>query len=209
MLLGYKNEKIDILIGQLVTLFENNKIVKMSKRSGKIITLDDLVEKIGINASRYALVRQSIDSPLKIDIDIWKKKSNDNPVYYVQYAHARCYNIQKRADRLNIKYSTDISFSDYDKYLSDVLSANLIGSLSEYKKLLKTVAKNKQIHQIPLYLENLASSFHKWYKNNRVIPTDIKNISHINNVRLSIVIATKIIIKNGLEILKIDAPNQM
>jgi arginyl-tRNA synthetase len=208
-LLGYKSEKLNILIGQLVTLLENGKVVKMSKRNGKIITLNDLVEKIGVDAGRYALLRSSINSPLKIDLDIWKKKSADNPVYYIQYAHARCYHIEQRAKRLKLEASTNISSSDYEKYLSDSLTKDLLGNLSNYPKTLLSISKNYQIHKLPNYLENLATSFHKWYKNNRVVPFAGEKILPINSVRLAIVIATKIVIKNGLTILKVGAPNQM
>jgi arginyl-tRNA synthetase len=178
----------------------------MSKRAGSIITMDDLVDAIGVDASRYALVRLAINSAMNIDLDLWSKKSMDNPVYYVQYAYARQKHISKR---VNFEYIDSIDEHLFSKYFEDLLTKELLMNLFEFKNIIMYCAKTKEIHKLPHYLENLASAYHKWYGKNKVVPNAQESITDVHKLRLMINDACSIVLKNGLTLLNVNTPEQM
>jgi arginyl-tRNA synthetase len=204
--LGYKSDFIEVLIGQMVSLVKDKKKVRMSKRAGNIITLDDLVDSIGVDAARYALVRTSINSAMNIDLDLWSKKSADNPVYYVQYAYARTKHISKR---VNFEYIDNIDESLFVKHFTDLQTKELLVNLSEFKNIIKTCANTREVHKLPHYLENLAASYHKWYGKNKVIPNMNEKITDVHKLRLMINDSCSIVLKNCLTLLNVSAPEQM
>ena len=197
---------IDVLIGQLVKIMEGGEEVKLSKRAGTIITLEELVEKVGVDAARYTLIRYPVDTPMVMDIDVLKRNTNENPVYYVQYAHARIAAVLRNAAELNI--AVELSAFDSSKLVHD-RENELLGALAEYPRVVQTAAQLRQPHRIARYLEELAGTYHGFYADCRVLPMGEENPTALHTARLLLCASTKQVIKNGLDLLGVSAPERM
>jgi arginyl-tRNA synthetase len=195
---------LEILIGQMVNLVRDGRPVKMSKRAGTIITLEDLVDAIGVDAARYALARYSPDSTIDLDLDLWARQTNDNPVYYVQYAHARLSSILRNADELGVDRG-DLR----PELLDHERESALLGALGEFPRIVATAAELRESHRVARYLEDLAATFHKFYDDCRVLPLGDEVTSDLHRARLWLVEATRVVIANGLGLLGVSAPERM
>ncbi|QPK84004.1 arginine--tRNA ligase [Corynebacterium qintianiae] len=202
--LGYNPEAVEVLIGQMVNLVRDGKPVKMSKRAGTIITLDDLVDAIGVDGARYSLARSSVDQTLDIDLDLWTKQSSDNPVYYVQYGHARLCSIARRAADAGVGYdSPDLGLLAHEK------EGDLIRTLGEFPAVLKAAAQLREPHRVARYAEELASSFHKFYDVCQILPKAGEDAEPIHTARLALAMATRQVLANALDLVGVSAPEKM
>lgn len=202
--LGDDPDTVEVLIGQLVNLVRDGQRVRMSKRAGTVITLDDLVEAIGTDAARYALIRSSVDSPIDIDLALWSSASAENPVYYVQYAHARLCALARNAAELGL--APDLSHLEelgHDK------EGALIRTLGEYPRVLQSAAALREPHRVCRYLEDLAGDYHRFYDSHRVLPQGDEPAGDVHRARLALCAATRQVIANGLDILGVSAPERM
>ena len=202
--LGDDPDTVEVLIGQLVNLVRDGQPVRMSKRAGTVITLDDLVEAIGTDAARYALIRSSVDSPIDIDLALWSSASAENPVYYVQYAHARLCALARNAAELGL--APDLSHLEelgHDK------EGALIRTLGEYPRVLQSAAALREPHRVCRYLEDLAADYHRFYDSHRVLPQGDEPAGDVHRARLALCAATRQVIANGLDILGVSAPERM
>ena len=197
---------IHVLIGQLVKIMEGGEEVKLSKRAGTIITLEELVEKVGVDAARYTLIRYPVDTPMVMDIDILKRNTNENPVYYVQYAHARIAAVLRNADELKIP--VDLAAFDSSQLIHD-RENELLGALAEFSRVVQSAAELRQPHRVARYLEELAGTYHGFYADCRVLPMGEENPSPLHTARLLLCASTKQVIKNGLDVLGVSAPERM
>jgi arginyl-tRNA synthetase len=197
---------LELLIGQLVNLVKDGEPLRMSKRAGTVISLEDLVEAIGIDASRYALARYSTDSTIDLDLDLWASKSNDNPVYYVQYAHARLSSIVRNAVDLGVV----IDPATFDPSLLAVEQEGaLLRALADYPRVVARAAELREPHRVARYLEDTASAFHKFYDVAHVLPRGDEEPNDLHRARLMLVAATRQVIANGLGLLGVSAPERM
>ena len=197
---------VDVLIGQLVKIMEGGEEVKLSKRAGTIITLEELVEKVGVDAARYTLIRYPVDTPMVMDLDILKRNTNENPVYYVQYAHARIAAVLRNAAELNIASGLD----NFDPaQLSHDRENELLGSLAEFPRIVAGAAELREPHRIARYLEELAGVYHGFYADCRVLPMGDEPATALHSARLNLCAATLQVLKNGLLLLGVSAPERM
>ncbi|HEY3293549.1 MAG TPA: arginine--tRNA ligase [Candidatus Nanopelagicaceae bacterium] len=197
---------IHVLIGQLVKIMEGGEEVKLSKRAGTIITLEDLVEKVGVDAARYTLTRYPVDTPMVLDVDVLKKRTNDNPVYYVQYAYARISGVLRNAKELNVPHS----LADFDPTLLTHDRENeLLGALAEFPRVVQGAAELREPHRIARYLEELAGVYHRFYADCRVLPMGEEPAAPIHSARANLCAATRQVISNGLQLLGVSAPERM
>ncbi|WP_046301558.1 arginine--tRNA ligase [Mycobacterium sp. UM_Kg27] len=195
---------VEVLIGQMVNLVRDGQPVKMSKRAGTVITLDDLVEAIGVDAARYSLTRSSVDTPIDIDLALWSSASNENPVYYVQYAHARLSALARNAAELGLAPDTaNLGLLSHDK------EGALIRNLGEFPRVLETAAALREPHRVCRYLEDLAGDYHRFYDSCRVLPQGDEDPGDLHAARLALCQATRQVIANGLGILGVSAPERM
>ena len=195
---------LEILIGQLVNLVRNGEPVRMSKRAGTVVTLEDLVEAVGVDAGRYALVRSSIDSQVDIDLDLWGKKTNDNPVFYVQYAHARTHSVARNASGSGVDRSAfEASLLDHET------ESILLGILAEYPRLRRQAAELREPHRVARYVEELAGAYHRWYDSCRVTPVGDEPVGDVHRTRLWLNDAVGQVLRNGLGLLGVSAPERM
>lgn len=202
--LGDDPDTVEVLIGQMVNLVRDGQPMKMSKRAGTVITLDDLVEAIGVDAARYVLIRSSVDSPIDIDLALWSSASSENPVYYVQYAHARLSALARSAAELGITASTEhLGLLTHDK------EGALIRSVGEFSRILKSAASLREPHRVCRYLEDLAGDYHRFYDACRVLPQGDEEPGDLHAARLALCQATRQVIANGLGILGVSAPERM
>lgn len=197
---------IEILIGQLVKIMEGGEEVKLSKRAGTIITLAELVEKVGVDAARYTLIRYPVDTPMVMDIDVLRRNTNENPVYYVQYAHARIAAVLRNVAELKISYGLD-SFDPAQ--LTHDRENELLGALAEYPRIVATAAELREPHRVARYLEELAGVYHGFYADCRVLPMGDELVAPIHSARASLCAATMQVISNGLDLLGVSAPERM
>jgi arginyl-tRNA synthetase len=202
--LGEDPATVEVLIGQMVNLVRDGVPVRMSKRAGTVITLDDLVEAIGVDAARYSLIRSSVDTPIDIDLALWSSASNENPVYYVQYAHARLSALARNAAELGIVGSTD-----HLELLTHEKEGTLIRNIGEFPRVLKTAAALREPHRVSRYLEDLAGDYHRFYDSCRVLPHGDEAPNELHASRLALCQATRQVIANGLSILGVSAPERM
>ena len=195
---------VEVLIGQMVNLVRDGQPVRMSKRAGTVITLDDLVEAIGVDAARYSLIRSSVDTPIDIDLALWSTASSENPVYYVQYAHARLSALARNAAELGLTPDTA-----HLELLSHEKEGTLIRGLGEFPRVLKTAAALREPHRVCRYLEDLAGDYHRFYDSCRVLPQGDEQPNQLHSARLALCQATRQVIANGLAILGVSAPERM
>lgn len=197
-------KNLEILIGQMVNLVKDGEPVRMSKRAGTVVTMEDLVGYVGVDAARYALSRSSINSSLDIDLEILQKKTNDNPVFYVQYAQARTRQVQNNAASLGVDTS---SFEP--GLLSHQSESELLAKLSELPRVVAQAAEFREPHRVARYLEEVAGSYHRWYDNCRVTPLSGGEVEPIHRTRLWLNNAAGIVLRNGLKLLGVSAPERM
>jgi arginyl-tRNA synthetase len=202
--LGDDPDTVEVLIGQMVNLVRDGQPVRMSKRAGTVITLDDLVDAIGVDAARYVLIRSSVDSPIDIDLALWSSASSENPVYYVQYAHARLSALARSAADLGLAADTG-----HLELLTHDREGKLMRSLGEFPRVLKTAASLREPHRVCRYLEDLAGDYHRFYDSCRVLPQGDEQADDLNAARLALCAATRQVIANGLGILGVSAPERM
>jgi arginyl-tRNA synthetase len=197
---------LEILIGQMVNLVRDGKPLRMSKRAGTVVTIDDLVGAIGVDAARYALARYSSDSTIDIDLDLWARQSSDNPVYYVQYAHARLASILRNGADVGLAPAG----ADFDpSLLSHEREGDLLRGLAEFPRVVASAAQLREPHRVARYLEDTASSFHKFYDTCRVLPMGDEETTDLHRARLLLVDATRTVVANGLRLLGVSAPERM
>ena len=197
---------VHVLIGQLVKIMEGGEEVKLSKRAGTIITLEELVEKVGVDAARYTLIRYPVETPMVLDVDILKSNTNENPVYYVQYAHARIAGVLRNAAELNISSA----LADFDPaQLSHDRENELLGSLAQFPRIVASAAELREPHRVARYLEELAGVYHGFYADCRVLPLGDEAPAAVHSARAALCAATKQTLKNGLQLLGVSAPERM
>ena len=200
------HENLEILIGQMVNLVKDGTAVKMSKRAGTVVVLEDLVEAVGVDAARYALTRSSTDSMIDIDLDLLTQHTNENPVFYVQYAHARTCNVTRLAgeDGVHLADGFDPSLLTHDS------EAALLAALGDFPRTVAQAAKLREPHRVARYLEDLAGHFHKWYDECRVRPREAhEEITDLHRTRLWLNEATRVVLANGLGLLGVSSPERL
>ncbi len=197
---------VEIMIGQLVKIMEGGEELKLSKRAGTIITLEELVEKVGVDAARYTLIRYPVDTPMVMDIDVLRRNTNENPVYYVQYAHARIAAVLRSAQELKV----GATLETFDPtQLNHDRENELLGALAEYPRIVASAAEFREPHRIARYLEELAGVYHGFYADCRVLPLGDEAASAVHSARAALCAATMQVIANGLELLGVSAPERM
>ncbi|MHB0928129.1 MAG: arginine--tRNA ligase, partial [Candidatus Nanopelagicales bacterium] len=200
------NINIEVLIGQLVKMMKGGEEVRLSKRAGHMITLEDLVEEVGVDAARYSLIRYPVDSPLVLDLDLLVKRTNDNPVFYVQYAHARISSVLRNAGELGIDWRT----AEFDPaQLVHERELEMLGALGDFSRTIATAAELREPHRIARYLEDLATLYHRFYDNCRVLPRGDEPLEPMHIARLWLCAATRQVIANGLDLCGVSAPERM
>ncbi|MEN9342741.1 MAG: hypothetical protein RIR24_328 [Actinomycetota bacterium] len=197
-------KNLEILIGQMVNLVKNGEPVRMSKRAGTVVTMEDLVGYVGVDAARYALTRSSINSSLDIDLEQLAKKTNDNPVFYVQYAHARTRQVENNAATLSV----DLSSFD-PSLLNHETEGNLLAKLSEMPRVVAAAAEFREPHRVARYLEEVAGVYHRWYDACRVTPLSGNAVDEVHRTRLWLNNAAGVVLRNGLKLLGVSAPERM
>lgn len=218
--LGYDPNKLEVLLGQLVNLVINGNEVRMGKRKN-MVTLEDLIDEVGVDATRFWMSMRNIDTTLDFDIELAKTNSDENPVFYVQYAHARACSILRNAveEKLNTetgeKTPAPMTKAELDELINNYkaetilptldTAKKLILKLEEYKSMIKTSAETRQVYTICRYVQELASEFHSFYNSNRVISDD----KEMMRARLALVIGVKKVLRNALNILAVNAPEKM
>lgn len=203
---GDQLDQVEVLIGQLVKITRGGVEVKLSKRAGNIVTLDELVDEVGVDAARYSLIRYPVDSPLTLDLEVITLRSNDNPVFYVQYAHARIASVLRNAADLGIAWQ-DLNFDG--GLLSHERENELLGALAEFPRVVAGAAELREPHRVARYLEDLASIYHRFYDSCRVLPRGDEELAPEQVARLWLCAATRQTIFNGLQLLGVSAPDRM
>lgn len=198
--LGYNSNQLEIDIMQMVRMTENGEVVKMSKRTGNAVTIQELVEDIGVDATRYFFVSKAANTPFDFDITLAKSKSSENPVYYAQYAHARMCSILSQAKTQNLNNSNSFELLNHEKEIE------LVKHINEFRNEIIDSSKARMPHKMANYIQKLAMMFHSFYNECHVI--DMENIE-LSKQRLALVEATKITLKNALELLGVSAPEKM
>lgn len=197
---------VEVLIGQMVKIIEAGEEIKLSKRAGTIITLEELVEKVGKDAARYTLIRYPTDTPMVMDVDLLRKNTNDNPVYYVQYAHARICAVLRNAKDLGIKFGAN----DFKpELLVHERERELIGLLAEFPRVVASAAEMREPHRVARYIEELAGQYHRFYNDCRVLPLGDEKSTELNSSRATLCQATAQVISNGLDLMGVSAPEKM
>ncbi|WP_108250477.1 arginine--tRNA ligase [Planctomonas deserti] len=195
---------LQILIGQMVNLLKDGQPLRMSKRAGTIVTLEDLVDAVGVDAARYALVRSSTDSKLDIDLEVLQRRTNDNPVFYVQYAHARTRSVARNASGVGVDRS---AFAP--ELLTHETESILLGVLQEFPRIVTQAAELREPHRVARYIEQLAGAYHRWYDNCRVTPLGEEPVTDLHRTRLWLNDAVGTVIRNALGLLGVSAPERM
>ena len=202
--LGYDADAVEVLIGQLVNLLRDGQPVRMSKRAGTVITMEDLVSAIGVDAARYSLVRSSVDQSIDIDLGLWESQSSDNPVYYVQYGHARLCSIGRKAAELGVDAEgADLSLLTHDR------EGDLIRTLGEFPAVVEEAAQLREPHRIARYAEDLAAVFHRFYDSCQVLPKAGEDEAPIHGARLALAQASRVVLANALTMVGVSTPEKM
>ena len=201
---------VEVLIGQLVRLVKDGAPVRMSKRAGTVVTLEDLVDIVGVDAARYALTRSSLDSAIDVDLDLLLKRTNDNPVFYVQYAHARTCGVTRNARELGVALQRPDGSDGFDPALLDhPTETALLAALAELPRVVAQAAELREPHRVARHLEALAGSYHRWYDERRVTPLGDEEVTDVHRTRLWLNEATRTVLANGLGLLGVSAPERM
>lgn len=196
---------LEMLIGQMVNLVRDGQPVRMSKRAGTVVTIDDLVDTVGVDAARYSLARSSTDTTIDLDLDLLARATNENPVFYVQYAHARTANVARNAGDLGVRRADGFDPAELDHPTENALLA-LIG---DFSRVVAQAAQLREPHRVARYLEELAGAYHKWYDQRRVTPFGDEEVTDVHRTRLWLNDATRQVLANGLGLLGVSAPERM
>ena len=201
--LGYHPDQLEVLILQMVSLYRNGELVKMSKRTGQSVTLNELIEEVGTDAARFFFVMRSIDSQLDFDLTLATEKSNENPVYYIQYAHARICSIMRQLEEAGIAVmpATEAKLNT----LVEASELELIKKLGEYPEMIAGAAKERAVHRVAHYVHDLAGLFHSFYNQCRILGVD----SDLQQARIALVKTVGHVIRHALSILGVSAPERM
>ncbi|WP_062524785.1 arginine--tRNA ligase [Demequina rhizosphaerae] len=202
---GDDADTVEVKIGQLVNLVKDGKPVRMSKRAGTVVTIEDLVEAVGVDAARYALARSSADTPIDVDLDLLASQSNANPVFYVQYAHARTAGVARNAAEYGIRREDGFDPS----LLTHESEAKLLGILGEFPRVVAQAVEFREQHRVARYLEYVAAAFNQWYDRTRVTPQGDEEVTDLHRTRLWVNDATGQVLRNGLHLLGVSAPERM
>ncbi|MGY1783053.1 arginine--tRNA ligase [Geodermatophilus sp. SYSU D01036] len=198
---------LEILIGQLVNLLRDGEPVRMSKRAGTIVLLSDLTDAIGVDAARYALARASVDQTIDIDVELWSRRTSDNPVFYVQYAHARISSVLRNAADLGL------ALGEADGVDTGLLAHerenDLLRAIGEFPRVVSSAAELRAPHRVARYLEELAGTYHRFYDACRVLPRGDEEATPLTTARLWLCAATAVVLRNGLGVLGVSAPERM
>jgi len=201
------DRNLEILLGQLVNLVRDGEPVRMSKRAGTVVLLEDLVEAVGADAARYALARASVDQQIDLDLDLWSRRTNDNPVFYVQYAHARISSLLRNAADLGVRLGeagdVDVAALDHPR------ESDLLRAVGEFPRVLAGAAELRAPHRVARYLEELAGTYHRFYDSCRVLPRGDEEVTSLTTARLWLCAATATVLRNGLDVLGVSAPERM
>jgi len=200
------NINIEVLIGQLVKITRGGEEVKLSKRAGTIVTLEELVEEVGVDAARYTLTRYPVDTPLTLDLVDIARKANDNPVFYVQYAHARIKSVLRNAQDIGLDWRGG---TFHPEILAEPLENELLGQIELFPRVVATAAELREPHRVARYLEELANAYHRFYDACRVLPRSDEQVADIHLARLWVCAAAVQVLANGLELLGVSAPERM
>jgi arginyl-tRNA synthetase len=200
-------KNLEILIGQMVNLLRDGQPLRMSKRAGTLINQEDLVDAIGVDAARYALARYTTDTTIDLDLELWARQTSDNPVFYVQYAHARLASILRNAADIGLAPAGEDDFDP--SLLAHEKEGELLRALAEFPRVVAAAAQLREPHRVARYLEDTASAFHKFYEACRVMPQGDEEPSDLHRARLLLVAATKTVFANGLGLLGVSAPERM
>ena len=200
---------LEVLIGQLVNLMKDGVPVRMSKRAGTVITMEDLVDAVGVDAARYTLVRSSVDTALDVDLDLISKHTNDNPVYYVQYAHARTRSVARNASAAGVTRELAGEDAFDPALLTHATESELLGTLEQFPRTVERAATLREPHRVARYLEQLAGTYHRWYDSCRIIPRSGEDIEAVHRTRLVVNEAVSQVLRNGLGLLGVGAPERM
>jgi arginyl-tRNA synthetase len=199
---------VEILIGQMVNLIQDGEPVRMSKRAGTVVTLEDLVDLIGVDAARYSLARSSADSNINLDVNLLTSRAKDNPVYYVQYAHARMCSVRRNAAEMGIGLIDVAEFNP--GLLFHERESDLLGKLAEFPQVIATAGELREVHRVARYLEELAATYHRFYSDCQILPKgDILLPAELTQARMWLAEATQIVVANGLALLGVSAPERM
>ena len=201
--LGDDPAVVEVLIGQMVNLVQDGGPVRMSKRAGTVVTMEDLVDAVGVDAARYSLIRSSVDSTLDVDLDLLTRHTNDNPVFYVPYAHARLASLARNAADLGVTPGTEYGLLEHPR------EGDLIRTLGEFPTVVASAAELREPHRVARYLEALASAYHKFYDACRVLPMGDEETTELHRARLSLCDAARQVLANGLGMLGVTAPERM
>ncbi|MDO4936227.1 MAG: arginine--tRNA ligase [Phascolarctobacterium sp.] len=199
--LGYEPEQLEVLLLQMVSLFRNGEMVKLSKRTGNTITLKELIEEVGVDAARFFFVMRSIDSQLDFDMGLATEESNDNPVYYIQYAHARICSIFRQLQDANIMVKDTQNL----QVLTDATEIDLIKKLGDYPEMLAGAAEDRAVHRVATYVHELAGLFHSFYNQCRILGVD----EDVQQARIALITAVRHVVEHALGILGVSAPEHM
>ncbi|MUN61742.1 arginine--tRNA ligase [Kocuria sediminis] len=208
--LGDAPERVEVLIGQMVNLVKDGVPVRMSKRNGTVVTMEDLVEAVGVDAARYSLTRFSVDSNIDIDLDLLTRRSNENPVFYVQYAHARTCAVGRNAEAAGVSRTGADGEAVFDAALLDhPMEGELLAALGQYPSVLAQAAEFREPHRVARHLEVLAGTYHRWYDVCRVAPQGDDDVTDLHRTRLWLNDAARQVLANGLGLLGVSAPERM
>lgn len=208
--LGDSPERVEVLIGQMVNLVKDGVPVRMSKRAGTVVTMEDLVEAVGVDAARYSLTRYSVDSNIDIDLDLLTRRSNENPVFYVQYAHARTCAVGRNAAAAGVARTDASGEPVFDAALLDhPLEGELLAALGQYPSVLAQAAEFREPHRVARHLEVVAGTYHRWYDACRVAPQGDDEVTDLHRTRLWLNDAARQVLANGLGLLGVGAPERM
>ena len=201
--LGYKKEQLNIILVQMVRLIENGKEMKMSKRGGAFVTIEELIDEVGHDVVRFFFVQRAPETHMDFDLNLAREQSSKNPVYYVQYAHARIYSILNKVQSLKFKVQND-ELKIINEYAPNSHERVLAAHLLNFPDLIEETAKTYAVHHLPAYAIKLADLFHRFYEHCRVIEDD-----KVNEERLKIIQAAQIVLKNALTVIGVGAPERM
>ncbi|CAL8898550.1 arginine--tRNA ligase [Kocuria varians] len=208
--LGDSPDAVEVLIGQMVNLVRDGEAVRMSKRAGTVVTMEDLVEAVGVDAARYSLTRYSVDSNIDIDLALLTKRSNENPVFYVQYAHARTCAVARNAEAAGVSRTDADGEPQFDAALLDhPREADLLAALGQYPSVVAQAAQFREPHRVARHLEALAGAYHRWYDACRVTPQGEGSVEPVHHTRLWLNDAVRQVLANGLDLLGVSAPERM
>ena len=202
--LGDDPDAVEVLIGQMVNLVQDGAPVRMSKRAGTVVTLEDLVDAVGVDAARYTLARFSADSNIDIDLDLLTRRTNENPVFYVQYAHARTHAVARNA------ISAGVETTRFDaSSLVHPTEGALLAALGQFPGVVAQAASFREPHRVARHLEVIAGAYHRWYDACRVSPLGDASVEDVHRSRLWLNNATQQVLANGLDMLGVSAPERM